>query len=81
MVWGTMSRQRAAWIPLATVGCAAMAALMLLLLAFTAAPDGNVLGYTPYLKPDVDLTLLGYWVPLLGAAAALWAGGKRIMSA
>lgn len=32
-----------------------------------------------YLEPDVDLALLGFWVPLMGAIAATGASVKRIL--
>jgi hypothetical protein len=78
-LWATFGARRDAWIPLALVGSAGLCLLMLLLLAFDA---GGLGGLDVRGAPiDLDLTLLGWWLPFLASAAATAASAKRILKA
>jgi len=76
VVWDTMTKSPAVWVPLAEVGSAAIACLMMLLLWFVAFPDLSGYGDT-----TMSATLLGYYVPLAAAGFATFISARRIMSA
>lgn len=67
---------RSGWVPLAKVGCSALATLLLLLLFFVGFPD-----LSAYSDANCDATWLGYWTPLISAAVATTAAAKPIFSA
>jgi len=71
-IWNLRSVVKASWVPKALAGCAGGVLLMILL----ATREGSGL-------PDVKVsrTFLGFWLPLLGAAAAIWASVKPILDA
>ncbi len=80
LIWSHLTKQRAGWVPLAIAGSAVLCLAMMLLIGLTGAPsDGLFARNESYLRPDIDLTLLGYWLPLLAAGAAAAAGAKRIL--
>lgn len=74
MVWAAVKKSSAAWIPLAQVGCAAMATLCLLLLFFVGFPD-----LSAYSDASCSATLFGYWVPLLAAGGATFLSAKPLI--
>ncbi|MEM8735770.1 MAG: hypothetical protein AAGG44_16185, partial [Planctomycetota bacterium] len=67
---------RTGWGPLAEVGCAALATVLLLLLFFVGFPDLSAYG-----DASCSATLLGYWIPLLAAGIATFAAVKPILEA
>ena len=81
-MWSAMTKQSAAWLPLAHVGAAALCTLVLLAFFLWAGrlSDGNAM-MRDYLEPDIDMTLLGFWVPLAAAVTATAASVKRILRA
>ncbi len=71
-VWNLRTAAKQSWVPMALAGCAGMALLMILL----ATRTGSGL-----VEIKVSRTLLGFWLPLAGAAAATWASVKPILDA
>ena len=68
-VWNRKAVRDAPWLPLALAVAAGFSAFMLLVLMLRT--DGGSMGAAGFgAEIDVDMTLLGFWVPLLGAAAA-----------
>lgn len=81
-IWASLTMQRAGWIPLATVACAALVVLLLGMLFLSSFANEGLFALLPeYLEPDIDLTLLGFWVPVLAAITATVAAVKRIAGA
>lgn len=76
VVWASITKSGSAWVPLAEVGCAAVAALMMMLLWFVGFPD-----LSGYSDTVTHATLLGYWLPLLGSCLATALAAKRILAA
>ena len=74
VIWGHISKTRAGWVPLAQIGAAGLATLLLLLLFAVGFPD-----LSRFSDVDTDATLFGYWVPLLAAAAATVFAVRRIL--
>jgi hypothetical protein len=64
-VWNFKSAKKEAWAPKALLGCAAGSAALYLLLMLRSGG-----GEVPFAEVDVDMTLLGFWVPFAGAIAA-----------
>lgn len=64
---------RAAWIPLAEIGCAAICTLLLLLLFFVGFPD-----LSAYDDARCSATLFGYWLPFAAAAVATVTSARRV---
>ena len=79
VIWAAMTKPSFGWVPLAEVGCAALATLMLLLLFFVGFP--NLPNYSDYTTINVSATLLGYWIPLCAAGFATVVSAKRIVDA
>ncbi len=73
MIWSAMTRPSQAWVQLAFIGTAALSTLMLMLLYLVGFPD-----LSAYSDASCRATLLGYWVPLLAAAAATGLAAKPI---
>lgn len=79
VVWSFLTQSRQPWIPIAVVGAAALATVCFLLTGVIGTPDERVFaGHASYLRPDMDLTLLGYWLPLTASSVATLAGAKRL---
>ena len=80
--WNMMAKQKESWVPLALIGAAGLVTLLLLLVMMTA---GSAVASSTFLSGgenfDVDMTLLGFWLPFAGAAAATVAAVKQITSA
>lgn len=76
VVWAAMTKSPVVWVPLAEVGFAAVATLMMLLLWFVAFPDLSGYGDT-----TMSATLLGYYAPLVAAGTATFVATRRIMGA
>ena len=76
VVWAAITKSSSVWVPLAEVGCATVATLMMLLLLFVGFPD-----LSGYSDTATSATAIGYWLPLLGTSIATFLAGKRIMSA
>lgn len=71
MIWAAVRKSTLAWVPLAQIGLAGVATLCMLLLFFVGFPD-----LSAYSDASCSATLLGYWVPLLAAAAATCLAAK-----
>ena len=71
-IWNLRSAVKPSWVPKALAGCAGGVLLMILL----ATREGSGLP-----EAKASRTLLGFWLPLLGAAAAIWASVKPILDA
>ena len=65
LIYGAVARSSAAWVPLAQMGCAVFATLMMLLLLLVGFPD-----LSAYSDAESSSTLMGYWVPLVAATTA-----------
>ncbi len=76
VLWSAMTKSSATWVPLAEIGSAAIATLLLLLLYFVAFPD-----LSAYDDASASATLLGYWVPLTAAIMASGFSTHRILRA
>ena len=74
VIVGVTKKMRAAWLPLAEIGCAAVCTLMLLLLLFVGFPD-----LSAYDDAQCSATLLGYWLPFLASIAATIASARRLV--
>ena len=62
---------------LALAGCAGLCALLFLLLMLRSGGGSASGGFA--VEVDVDMTLLGFWVPFAGAIAATVVSVKRLM--
>ena len=76
-IWNRMTPKKEAWVPLALAGCAGFSALMFLLLMLRSGGGSASGGFA--VAVDVDMTLLGFWVPFAGAIAATVVSVKRLM--
>lgn len=76
-IWNRMAAKKEAWVPLALAGCAGLSALMFLVLMLRSG-GGSAGGLG--MEVDVDMTLLGFWIPFAGAIAATVVSVKRIMN-
>ena len=76
MIASAMGKLRAGWVPLALIGAAGLATLMMMLLFFVGFPD-----LSAYSDASCSATLLGYWVPLLAAAGGTAAAAKPVFFA
>lgn len=76
-IWNRMASKKEAWVPLALAGCAGLSALMFLILMMRSG--GGSFGGGLGMKVDVDMTLLGFWLPFAGAIAATVVSVKKIM--
>ena len=76
-IWNRMAAKKEAWVPLALAGCAGLSALLFLLLMLRSG-GGSASGAFA-VEVDVDMTLLGFWVPFAGAIAATVVSVKRLM--
>ena len=76
-IWNRMTPKKEAWVPLALAGCAGLSALMFLLLMLRSGGGSASGGFA--VEVDVDMTLLGFWVPFAGAIAATVVSVKRLM--
>ena len=74
-IWNYTTAKKEAWVPLALAGCAGFSALMFLVLMMRSGGSAGGLG----MKVDVDMTLLGFWIPFIGAIAATVVSVKRIL--
>lgn len=79
VIWSAVKDTTAGWVPLAEVGCAAMAMLMLMLLYVVGFP--SLPSYSEYTHVNVSATLFGYWIPLVAAGFATAMSVKRIVDA
>jgi len=75
-IWNNLTAKKEAWVPLALAGCAGLSALMFLVLMMRM---GGSIGGGMGMKMDVDMTLLGFWLPFTGAIAATIVSVIRIM--
>jgi hypothetical protein len=71
-IWNLKSPIKPSWVPMALAGCAGGS----LLLMFLATRGGGDFGMM-----EVSRSLLGFWLPFLGAAAATGAAVKPILDA
>ena len=78
LLWSTIAKFRAGWVPLAQLACAAFATLMLLLLYLIGFPDLGAANERFSANFNTSATLLGFWIPLLAAGTATFLSGKRI---
>ena len=78
LLWSTIAKFRAGWVPLAQLGCAALATLLMVLLYVIGFPDLGAANERFSADFDTSATLFGYWVPLLASGAATFLVGKRI---
>lgn len=76
-IWNFMAAKKEAWVPLALAGCAGFSALMFLVLMMRSG--GSSAGGGFGMKVDVDMTIMGFWLPFAGAIAATVVSVKRIM--
>lgn len=76
LVYGAVMKSSAAWVPLAQIGWAALATLLMLLLFATGFPD-----LSAYSDAETSATLLGYWIPLAAAATATACSVQRLLAA
>ena len=76
-IWNRMTPKKEAWVPLALAGCAGLCALLFLLLMLRSGGGSASGGFA--VEVDVDMTLLGFWVPFAGAIAATVVSVKRLM--
>ena len=74
LVYEAVTKKPAPWIPLAQIGCAAMATMLMMLLFFVGFPDMSA-----YTDTNTSATLFGYWLPLAAAATATVCSVKRII--
>ena len=72
-VWNLKSVKKEPWVPMALSGCAGFSALMYLVLMFRSGGSDM-----PGVSVDIDMTLLGFWVPLAGAIAATVVAVKKL---
>ncbi len=76
-IWNRMAAKKEAWVPLALAGCAGFSALMFLVLMMrSGGGSAGALG----MKVDIDMTLLGFWIPFAGAITATIMSVKKIMN-
>jgi hypothetical protein len=78
LLWSTITKFRAGWVPLAQLGCATFATLMMLLLFLIGFPDLGAANERFSANFNSSATLLGFWIPLLAAGTATFLSGKRI---
>ena len=76
VVGSSTTKSTSPWVPLAEVGCAAVAAATMMLLWFVGFPD-----LSGYSDTFTRATLLGYWLPLVGTCSATVLAAKRIVTA
>jgi len=76
-IWNYTTSKKEAWVPLALAGCAGFSALMFLVMMMRSG--GGSIGGEMGMKLDVDMTLLGFWIPFIGAIAATVVSVKRIL--
>lgn len=76
VIWASVTKSAATWVPLAEVGCAAVAAMMMLLMWFVGFPD-----LSGYSDAATHATVFGYWLPLIGSSVATFLAAKRILAA
>ena len=76
-IWNRMAAKKEAWVPLALAGCAGLSALLFLILMLRSGGGSTSGGFA--VEVDVDMTLLGFWVPFAGAIAATVVSVKRLM--
>ena len=74
ILYGAVTRSSAAWVPLAQIGSAAVATLLMILLFVVGFPD-----LSAYDDASTSATLLGYWLPLTAALTATTAAIKRLV--
>lgn len=75
VIWCVSTRTRAAWVPLAEIGCAVACTLLLALMFFVSFPD-----LSAYSDASCSATLFGYWLPLAAAGTASTASVRRLLS-
>jgi hypothetical protein len=76
-IWNRMAAKKEAWVPLALAGCAGLSALLFLILMLRSGGGSSSGGFA--VAVDVDMTLLGFWLPFAGAIAATVVSVKRLM--
>ncbi len=76
-VWNFTAKKKEAWVPLALAGCSGLSALLLLVLWLRSGTNSiNV----PGMKMSVSMTLMGFWLPFVGAITATVVSVKRILN-
>ncbi|MEP3480593.1 MAG: hypothetical protein ABJZ55_15190 [Fuerstiella sp.] len=73
LIYEAVAKASAGWIPLAQIGCAALSAVLLLLVFVTGFPD-----LSAYSDAKTSATLLGYWLPLAASITATVCAVKRL---
>ncbi len=76
-IWNRLAKKKEPWVPLALAGCAGFSALMFLVLMLRSGSSAT----GPGASVDVDMTLLGFWLPFAGAIAATFVSVKKIATA
>jgi len=71
--WNLKSVKKEPWVPMALAGCAGFSALMYLVLMFRSS--GSEM---PGVSVDIDMTLMGFWVPLAGVIVATQAAVVKL---
>ncbi|MEM7454113.1 MAG: hypothetical protein AAF456_07130 [Planctomycetota bacterium] len=79
LIWSTVAKVRAGWIPLAQIGTAASTLVLMMFLFIAGFPDVGGLDSLFVSNVDVDATLLGYWIPLFAAGTATALSAKRLI--
>ena len=78
-IWAMVSKPKDAWVPLAVAGAAGLCTLCLLIILVTGF--GSMPDVHSGTKYSFGGTLLGFYLPLLGAAAATAVAVMRIVKA
>ena len=76
LIYGAVMKSSAAWVPLAQIGFAGLATLIMLLLFVVGFPDMSA-----YSDTETSATLLGYWIPLAAAGTATACSVQRLLAA
>lgn len=76
-IWNHKSGKNNSWVPKALAGCAGLSALMYLVLMFNSRPSSSL----EMVEVNVDMTLLGFWLPFAGAVAATVVAVRRLKTA
>ncbi len=81
--WNRAAAKKEAWVPLALIGCAGVAALMLLLMwmSIDTPKSAGFSGVGGSVGFEVNMGLLGFWLPLIAAITATVVAVKQLLKA